>query len=66
MSIGLILAALAIVAVVLVVRARKRKTREQSEMFYVCRQCEHPYFLPNVPARCRRCDGPVDKRSSFE
>ena len=45
----------------LIVRARRRKAHKESTTFYACRQCEHPYFIPNVPLRCRRCEGPVDK-----
>jgi hypothetical protein len=65
MSIALTLAVVALAAIVLVARAKKRAKRDKPvDVFYVCRQCEHPYAIPNVPTRCRRCGGPVDKQFS--
>ncbi|MGD9680899.1 MAG: hypothetical protein AB7W16_06930 [Candidatus Obscuribacterales bacterium] len=29
---------------------------------HFCRQCEHPYEVPDIPSRCRRCGGSVDRR----
>ena len=64
MPIACALVALAvIVGVALLIRNRRKKANDHPvNVFYVCRQCEHPYFLPNVPLRCRRCDGPVEKQ----
>jgi rubrerythrin len=62
MSIALTLLAL-VVATGILVRVKKKQAerRDAAQVFYVCRQCEHPYVMPNVPLRCRRCDGPVEK-----
>lgn len=63
MSIFFALIALVIVSVALVrVKKKRAAARRAAEAFYVCRQCEHPYVMPNVPARCRRCDGPIEKQ----
>jgi rubrerythrin len=62
MSIALTLFVLVFATVVFVRIKKKRAERHSSaQVFYVCRQCEHPYVMPNVPLRCRRCDGPVEK-----
>lgn len=26
-----------------------------------CRRCEHPYSFPDLPLRCERCEGRVDR-----
>jgi rRNA maturation endonuclease Nob1 len=56
------LAALAIVVgIACMVRSKRRKARESNDIIHVCRQCEHPYSMPDIPRYCRRCGGPVDK-----
>ena len=62
MSMTLTLVALAVAVAVLVRVKKKRVERQSAGIFYICRQCEHPYAMPNVPLRCRRCDGPVEKQ----
>jgi len=61
MSITLIASIVATAAVVYFVRKRRAARKAAEPVFYACRQCEHPYAMPNVPLKCRRCGGPVDK-----
>ncbi|MBK9141297.1 MAG: hypothetical protein IPM23_02300 [Candidatus Melainabacteria bacterium] len=45
-------------------RRRRSSSRGGQQRLYghFCRRCEHPYEAPDLPSRCRRCGGSVDKR----
>ncbi|MCA9802502.1 MAG: hypothetical protein KC777_11085 [Cyanobacteria bacterium HKST-UBA02] len=61
----IIIIALAVLGLLSLLKRRRRtETRRGSQPHsgHFCRRCEHPYEAPDIPSRCRRCGGSVDRR----
>lgn len=64
----IILVLVAVALLSMLKRRRRSSSRggHQPHSGHFCRRCEHPYDAlgepPDLPSRCRRCGGSVDKR----